>query len=91
MNMLKITEASKDNKAVVLRLDGKVVGSWVSSLKQICQQYRDEENKNIVLDFSGVTFIDNKGVRMLWKIKNDRIKMVNCSPFVRLLLTENDN
>jgi anti-anti-sigma regulatory factor len=87
MDMLRITETSKDKKAVILRLDGKVVGEWVSGLEKLCLHYRDEENKNIVLDFSGVTFIDNKGVDMLWKIKNGRIKMVNCSPFIRLLLT----
>jgi anti-anti-sigma regulatory factor len=87
MEMLRITEASKDNKAVILRLDGKVVGEWVSDLQMLCLHYRDEEDKNVVLDFSGVTFIDKKGVDMLWKLKDDRIKMVNCSSFIRLLLT----
>jgi len=87
MDMLKITEASKDNKAVILRLDGKVVGELVSDLERLCLHYRDQEKKNIVLDFSGVSFIDNKGVKMLWKIKDERIKMVNCSSFIRLLLT----
>lgn len=84
--MLKITETSKDEKTVTLRLDGKVVGVWVSDLERQCMYYRDEENKTVVLDFSGVTFIDNKGVRMLEKIKDERVKIVNCSLFTGALL-----
>ncbi len=84
--MLRITEISKDEKAVNLRLDGKLVGTWVSDLERQCLYYRDEENKTVVIDFSGVTFIDNKSVRMLEKIKDERIKIVNCSLFIEALL-----
>lgn len=61
--MLIITEISKSDRTVTLRLDGKVVGMWVSDLEKLCLIYRDEKNKTVVLDFSGVTFIGNKGMR----------------------------
>ncbi len=85
--MLRITEITKDDKTVSFRLDGKVVGTCVSDLKKLCLHYRDEKNKTVVLDFSGVTFIDNKGVRMLEKIKDERIQIINCSLFIRSLLS----
>ncbi len=84
--MLRITETSQDEKRVTLRLDGKVVGTRVSELEELCLHYRDEKNKTIVLDFGGVSFIDSNGVKMLEKIKDERVKIINCSPFIRSLL-----
>ncbi len=92
--MLRITETSEDEKTVTLRLDGKVVGTWVSDLEKQCLHYRDEKNKTVILDFSDVTFINSNGVRMLEKIKDERIKIINDSSlFIRSLLhdlTTND-
>ena len=85
--MLRITETSEDEKTVTLKLGGKVVGTSVSDLEKLCLHYRDGKNKTVVLDFSGVTFIDNNGVRMLEKIKNERIQIINCSLFIRSLLS----
>lgn len=84
--MLRITETSKDEKTVTLRLDGKVVDVWVSDLERQCLYHKDEKNKTVILDFSGVTFIDNEGVRMLEEIKDERIRIVNCSLFIEALL-----
>jgi len=75
--MLRITETSKDEKTVTLRLDGRVVDVWISDLKRQCLYYRDKENKTVVIDFSGVTFINSEGIRMLEKIKDERVKIVN--------------
>ncbi len=85
--MLKITETSKDKKTVNLRLDGKVVDALVWDLEKRCLRYRDKENKTVVLDFVGVTFIDNEGVRMLGNVKDSRIK-INCSLFIEALLRD---
>ena len=84
--MLRITEISEDEKTVKLRLDGKIVEAWVSDLEEMCIRYRDEKSKTVVLDLSGVTFIDNRGVTMLEKIKDGRLKIVNCSLFIEALL-----
>ena len=84
--MVKITETSGDEKAVTLRLDGKIVDAWVADLERLCLRYRDEEHKSIVLDFSGVTFVDENGVGMLQRIKDSRIKIINCSLFIEALL-----
>jgi anti-anti-sigma regulatory factor len=84
--MLRITEISEDDKTVKLRLDGRIVEAWVSDLEEICIHYRDEKRKTVVLDLSGVTFIDSRGVTMLEKMKDGRLKIVNCSLFIEALL-----
>jgi anti-anti-sigma regulatory factor len=84
--MLRITEVFKDDKSIDLKLEGKLVGTWTQDLERICLYHRDEENKTVALDFSDVTFIDKKGVKILQKIKDERIKIINCSLFIRLLL-----
>jgi anti-anti-sigma regulatory factor len=84
--MLRITEVSKDDKAITLRLEGKLVGMWIPELERICLYHRDEKNKTVVLDFSGVTFISKKGVEMLENIKDERVKIINCSEFIQSIL-----
>jgi anti-anti-sigma regulatory factor len=76
-----------DKKIAKLRLEGKIVKDCIPDLKKLLLRYRDIENKRVVLDFAGVTFIDNTVVRMLEKIKDDRIKIINCSLFIRTLLS----
>jgi anti-anti-sigma regulatory factor len=86
--LLRITEIFDDGDEVVMKLEGKVVGVWVPDLESICLFHRDEMNKVVVLDFSGVTFIEEKGLRMLQDLKNERVRIVNCSPFIYSLLNK---
>lgn len=85
--MLRITEVSKDDEEITLRLEGKLVDTWIPELERTCLYHRDEKNKTVVLDFSGVTFIDKKGVRMLESIQDEKVKMINCCPFIQSLLS----
>ena len=84
--MFRITEIPKDEETVTLRLEGKVIDMWIPELKRICLYNRKEKNKRVVLDFSGVTFIDDNGVRMLESIKDERVEIINCAPFIGSLL-----
>jgi anti-anti-sigma regulatory factor len=91
--MLRITEISEDDKTVTLRLEGKIVNEWILVLESACLYHNDNKNKTVLLDFPDVTFISDEGVKMLENIKNGRVKVTNCSPFIRSilpsLLTEN--
>ena len=84
--MFRITEIPKDEETVTLRLEGKVIDMWIPELKRICLYHRKEKNKRVVLDFSGVTFIDDNGVRMLESIQDGRIEIINCSLLIDSLL-----
>ena len=87
--MLRITETSENEKTVTLKLDGKMVGELVSDLEELCLHHRDEKGKTVILDFSGVTFIDNQGLSVLKKIKDNRVIIVNYSLFIETLLDVN--
>jgi anti-anti-sigma regulatory factor len=58
----------------------------MSELEASVVQYRNGGGRSVTLDFSGVVFIDEAGLRLLRKIKDDRINIVNCSLFVKTLL-----
>jgi hypothetical protein len=66
-------------------LEGKLIGMWIQELERIRLYHRKEKNKTVVLDFSGVTFIDKKGVRMLESIQDERVKIINYPPFIQSL------
>jgi anti-anti-sigma regulatory factor len=84
--MLRVTEVSEDDKTVTLRLEGKVVNEWILILERACIYYKDKKNKTVLLDFSDVIFISEEGVKMLESIKDKRIKIINCSEFIRSLI-----
>ncbi len=86
--MFRITEILQDDGTVSLKMDGRVVGASVSELERSCLHWRREKNKLVVLDFGGVSFIDRNAVRMLEVIKDERVKIINCSPFIRSLLRD---
>lgn len=84
--MLRITLTYQDKEAVTLRLDGKFVGACVSTLKKECLTYQDKKNKTVILDFSGVSYIDSNGVRILESINDEKLQIVNCPMFIEKLL-----
>ncbi len=84
--MLRITLVSEDDMTVTLRLEGKIVNEWILVLEKTCLDHKDNRNKIVSLDFSGVTFISDEGVKMLENINIGRVEVTNCSPFVREIL-----
>ncbi len=60
--MLRISTAEERPKEVTLRLEGRLASGWIRVLKSECQQWIGQ-GKRVVLDFSGVTSIDDRGAR----------------------------
>ena len=79
--MLKISQAGKANHSVTLKLEGRVVGPWVSELRQVCEALLNE-SVALRLDLADVTFADADGVGMLSSLKSRGVRFANCSPFV---------
>jgi anti-anti-sigma regulatory factor len=84
--MLRITKTFDDERTVQLRLDGRVDESMLSELEQSVVAHRNQRGKAITLDFSGVVFIDDAGVKFLRKMKKKNLKIINCSLFIRTLI-----
>lgn len=68
-----------------LKLEGRVVSDWVAPLEHECVRALGESRK-VVLDFSGVTFIDGRGLEMLNRIARANLEIVNASLLVADLL-----
>ena len=84
--MIKITTIYEDEKTVRLKVDGKIVAPCIWDLERLCCHYIYQKEKEIILDLEGVTFIDKKGLHMLGGFKENKIIVVNCSPFIRTLI-----
>lgn len=83
--MLRITKMADGPLLVTLKLEGRIVRDWVAVLEQECLECLREKHK-VVLDFSAVTSIDDRGVAMLKRIATEYLQIVSCSLFVEALL-----
>lgn len=86
--MLRISKIAQDDENLTLKLDGKIEGMYTEELEQACKCSCARDKKTITLDLSGVTFIDDKGLAALSKLKDGRLNIVRCSPFIRTLLSD---
>ena len=84
--MFKITKTEEDDNTINLRMDGKLVEEWLSEFEKLYLKIKNEEYKRIIIDLSGVSFIDENGIDFIEKIKDERIDIINCSPFIESLL-----
>jgi len=87
--MLKVTEILNQKNKVELRLEGRIVGSCVSYLENICNTYSRGGGAEVFLDFTDVRYIENQGVKMLKGLTNHNIRIINCPIFIDELLSRN--
>jgi anti-anti-sigma regulatory factor len=83
--MLRITKVAESPSSITLKLEGRLVSDWVSLVERECLALRQGQ-RQISLDFSEVTFIDDRGVKMLQRIASADLKVVNCPAFIADLL-----
>ena len=79
--MLKISQAGKANHSVKLKLEGRLVGPWVSELRQVCETLLTE-GWSLKLDLTEVIYADTDGVAVLSSFKPRGVGFINCSPFL---------
>jgi anti-anti-sigma regulatory factor len=70
--MVRITTMAEDAQNVRLKVEGRVVGEWVSELDNSCTGFL-AQNKMIVLDLSEVSFIDRQGINVLKQVPADKV------------------
>ena len=88
--MLRITENLESDKTVRLRLDGTVSEASFAELEEACRRHRDSEEKIVLLDMAGVVFMNNMAANKLARLRSERLRIVNCSPFIETLLINVD-
>ena len=62
--MLKIT-AHKETQPPTLELEGRLAGPWVEELDRCWRTVADPQQSRLVVDLTGVTFIDSEGKALL--------------------------
>ena len=83
--MLRITQVSEDSDMVCLKVEGRVVGDWVSELDRTCGSCLSR-SRHITLDMSDVTYIDRRGVETLKRILGENVRLTGATMLVQALL-----
>ena len=84
--MLRITETVENGSVVKLRLDGTITLESFAEIDRTRAHYQAETNQTVVLDMAGVTFMQTEPAQKLAQLKRDRLRIINCSPFIAALL-----
>jgi anti-anti-sigma regulatory factor len=70
-------------------LQGRLVGLWVSELRRTWKKtHRPENNRPCVVDLSDVTFIDEKGVRLLRAMSKQGAQFVATGIYIKHVLQQ---
>ena len=85
-SMLRITENFDDVESVSLRLDGVLSNETYADLEKVLSRHRSAGSKTIIIDMQGVTFLNEEAARKLAQLCDRGLRVVNCSPFVAMLL-----
>jgi ABC-type transporter Mla MlaB component len=83
--MLRITYIQGNESALTLRLEGKLLGPWVTELDRTCNELPCPRNR-LRLDLSAVTFVDGLGVALLRDLLARGATLAACSGLVAELL-----
>ena len=83
--MLRISKIGPVNDAVTLRLEGRVVGAWVTELRESCEKVL-AGGRPLKLHLGGVEFADAEGVALLSSLQARGVAIVECLPFMEAQL-----
>jgi anti-anti-sigma regulatory factor len=84
--MLRITENTENGKTVRLRLDGIINSASYDELVAVCSRHQESAGKVILVDMAGVVFMNNEMASKLAGLRSDKLRIINCSPFIETLL-----
>lgn len=84
--MLKITESVNSDNRIDLILEGRIVGDCIEYLEDFCLVRLNQQALEIYLDFTGVRYVEPRGVEMLKRFSGSRLSIVNCPIFIAELI-----
>ena len=79
--MLKISQVEPVNHSVTLRLEGRIIGPWVTELRQTCEQVLGS-GRPLTLQLADVEFMDSKGVALLAALRSRGVSFTDSPPFI---------
>jgi anti-anti-sigma regulatory factor len=86
-DMLRITENFEDDNTVRLRLDGSISDTSFAEVEEAFTRHAGNSRRGIVvLDMAGVVFMNNDAAKKMVQLRNEHVRIINCSPFIETLL-----
>jgi anti-anti-sigma regulatory factor len=83
---ITIDETSTEKRWI---LQGRLVGLWVSELRRAWKKTpRPDDNRPCVVDLNDVTFIDEKGVRLLRAMAKQGAQFVATGIYIKHVLQQ---
>lgn len=83
--MLWIEKHEQSCCEVTLKLEGHLLGDWVSVLEDECRKWLQEE-KRLTLEMAGVTYVNQPGLDLLRRLTAEKVELANCSCLIENLL-----
>ena len=80
LTMLRISIHESEENIVTLRLEGQIVGAWISELDEACER-RLAAGRKLILDLGDVSLIDRRGLSLLAVLSRQAVAFVRCSTF----------
>lgn len=80
--MLRISVSEPVDHSATVRLEGQLVGPWVTELRDACEKLL-KQGRALKLDATEVSFIDGEGLALLGMLCRRKASLRGCSPFVR--------
>jgi anti-anti-sigma regulatory factor len=87
--MLRVTEIINESNRVELKLEGRIVGDCIDYLQEVCLQFHEKGLDEVMLDFSGIRYVEYSGVMMLKSLMENKVRIKNCPIFIDELLKNN--
>ena len=83
--MMRITRVAGTDGVARLHIEGRLAGGPVSELAASCEAYL-AARLPLLLDLSGVTFVDAEGLRLLQAAGRRGAALTRCSPLLGEML-----
>jgi hypothetical protein len=90
--MLRITVVDLSESAVVLRVEGRITGSWVEELRRTCAAHAFAahafvghtfpDEVQLSLELSDVSFVDAAGIALLKELRSGGADLIRPTPFI---------
>jgi len=83
--MVRITLNDTAQGTTTMAIEGRIVSEWINVVETECQALLLKK-QNVLLDFSGVNFVEGEGVRMIQRLLHKGCRVVNCPAFIHHVL-----
>ncbi len=83
--MVRISEGGLSGDRVVVKLEGDLIGPWVTEVATYCER-RFQSGHKLTLDIGEVSFADRDGLRLLRNLLERQVNLTNCSSFLAEML-----